>query len=415
MNSTFTPALEVENLFYELSSQSTDPLSGNRQKSLSSISFSVDSGECLALIGQSGIGKSTLLRIIAGFHRPEPSDKSEAIQLRINGRCAVDSNGNSVLSPADRNIGICFQNGQGLQQDRTVQDNLKFPLERGTSKAQMEVKDLVDPFQLREAGSQEDSQPGEDFLEVQVKKLSGGQQQRVALARCFAIPDRALYLLDEPFEGQDNPVRQDLVRKVKERIKEEKEKAESGEQAAGFLIVTHNQKEAFSIADKVAFLYGHEEGCVQMIDKKDPEEIYKSPPHINVAEFMGDPVMNTVKVSDLKEKNNCNIARSCSLKKQLKNNMRLGIRPEDANIIDKEDFIKACITIEGKISATKFRGEDIVLEIELEDVISNKGGVIEVQFPSTKRYEKIVTGDKIKVGWSDEHVNLFEQNGASIS
>lgn len=214
------------------------------------VSLRIASGEFVSLVGASGCGKTTLLRIIAGFTR---SDKGE---LTIEGR-RMDS-----LPPSKRNIGFVFQS-YALFPTQTVAQNIGFSLNiRRRSKSEIagRVKELCDLTQL---SGLENRYPHE---------LSGGQQQRVALARALA-PNPEILLLDEPLAALDAKIRAHLrteIRAVVERL------------GITTVYVTHDQEEALSISDRVAVM---DHGKIFQVGN--PMEVYLKPEGRFVAQFIG--------------------------------------------------------------------------------------------------------------------------------
>ncbi len=219
---------------------------------LHNISFTVQSGEILILLGPSGCGKTTTLRLIAGFEKPTSGS------IMINEQ--IVANGKVWVSPEKRGVGMVFQDF-ALFPHLTVEKNIAFGLyrwEESSRKARIEeILHLVGLQELRHRYPYE---------------LSGGQQQRVALARALA-PKPLVILLDEPFSNLDADMRSYVQQEVKQILRESKTTA---------VLVTHDQEEAFDIADRVAII---RHGMVEQIDT--PENIYHRPATKFVAEFVG--------------------------------------------------------------------------------------------------------------------------------
>ena len=201
---------------------------------LDQVSFTIASGELVALVGPSGSGKSTLLRVIAGLER------QDAGIIRIHGEDAAP------LGAGDRRIGFVFQH-YALFRHMTVFENVAFGLRvrpRRERPSGAEIKRVVkELLQLVELDALAGRYPSE---------LSGGQQQRVALARALAVQPRVL-LLDEPFGALDARVRKQLrqwLRSLHDEVK------------VTTLLVTHDSEEACEVADRVAVLH---EGRVAQI------------------------------------------------------------------------------------------------------------------------------------------------------
>lgn len=212
------------------------------------LSFSLGRGEILALLGPSGCGKTTTLRMIAGFETPDCG------QIFLHGR---DVTG---LPPQQRNIGIVFQD-YALFPHMTVLENIAFGM-RAVPRRERPAR-AVRWIKLLELENLERRYPHE---------LSGGQQQRVALARTLAAePD--LVLLDEPFSSLDAALRNSTRKEMRRLFKE---------RGVTAILVTHDQVEALSFADRVGMLSA---GRLQQLDT--PEKIYQHPENVFVAEFLG--------------------------------------------------------------------------------------------------------------------------------
>lgn len=229
-------------------------LSLGSEQVLSEVSFAVEQGELVAVVGPSGSGKSSLLNVIAGFLKPSRGE------VEISGR--VVSSPMHSLPPEKRGIGMVFQSHALLPQLRVWQ-NVAFPLERqGMHKMESYAKAV---YTLRTMGM-------EDFAQRFPDELSGGQQQRVGLARALTT-DAALYLLDEPTANLDAKNRQAFSHEVRRKQQQA---------SIACLYVTHHIEEAFEIADRVLVLIN---GSLKQIGT--PEQIYERPNSLEVASLVG--------------------------------------------------------------------------------------------------------------------------------
>jgi sulfate/thiosulfate transport system ATP-binding protein len=214
------------------------------------ISLEIETGELFVLLGASGSGKSTLLRLIAGLI---PLD---------GGRIELDGRDVTHLQPQVRNTGFVFQN-YSLFRHMTVAQNIEFGLDiRRLPRAERErkVNDLLRLIELEGLGGRLPSQ------------ISGGQQQRVALARALAYEPSVL-LLDEPFGALDVKIRGQLRQNLREIQRQLKVTA---------ILVTHDQDEAFELADRIGIIEGG-----KLIEVGTPSELYRRPRTRFTATFLG--------------------------------------------------------------------------------------------------------------------------------
>ena len=217
------------------------------------LSFAVEQGQILALLGPSGCGKTTTLRLIAGFETPD------AGQITIGGRLVGEA-GSPGVPPEERGVGVVFQD-YALFPHLTVESNVAFGLtRRPRSERDRRVAEVLELVGLT------------DFRARYPHELSGGQQQRVAAARALA-PSPAVLLLDEPFSNLDADLRAQMRDEVEKLLRA------TGTTA---IFVTHDQEEAFTIADQVGVL---DRGRLEQLAP--PETVYHRPATPFVAEFVG--------------------------------------------------------------------------------------------------------------------------------
>lgn len=219
------------------------------------ISLEVNEGDIISLLGSSGCGKTTTLRMVAGFEEVS------------RGRILIKGHEVQELPPVKRNVAMAFE-GYSLYPPLTVRDNIAFAL-KSSGQSSAEISKQVDEV----AAMLEIT----DILGRYPSSISGGQQQRASLARALVRP-ADLYLLDEPM-GQLEPQLRTLLRgRIKHYIKERGYTA---------ILVTHDQTEANALSDKIAVMEG---GVLQQYGT--PEDIKEQPANLFTGTFVGEPPMN---------------------------------------------------------------------------------------------------------------------------
>ena len=217
---------------------------------LNTFSLEIASGEFLTLLGESGSGKTTILRLIAGFEQP------------TTGEIWMHGTRLDPLPPYQRRVNTVFQQ-YALFPHLDVSDNVAYGLRAaGTIKAEIagRVKDALAMVRMQE------------FAAAKPTKLSGGQQQRVALARAL-VNRPELLLLDEPLSALDANLRKEMQSELKSLQREV---------GITFLFVTHDQEEAMALSDRIALLRS---GALEQVAS--PREIYAHPATAYTAQFIG--------------------------------------------------------------------------------------------------------------------------------
>jgi len=218
---------------------------------LQQLDFTINPGELFFLLGPSGCGKTTLLRCLAGFQTPD------------EGRICFGDEDVTELAPHKRNTGMVFQS-YALWPHLTVRENVAFGLEERRLPPEEIRRRVMEALESVHMSDQIDRRPNE---------LSGGQQQRVALARALVVRPRCL-LLDEPLSNLDAKLRLEMRGEIRRVCKDFQ---------LTTVYVTHDQKEALSIADRIAIL-----DAGRLLQIGTPRDIYRRPARRRAAEFVGE-------------------------------------------------------------------------------------------------------------------------------
>ena len=229
---------------------------------LKSVSFSFEHGEFFVLLGPTGAGKTTTLRIVAGLEKQD------------SGTISMDGQNIDQRTPAERDVAFVFQQ-YSLYPTMTVYDNLAFPLRsplRKTPEREIKIKVESAAEKLRIS----------HLLKRKTAQLSGGEMQRVAIGRAIVREPR-LFLMDEPLSNLDAKLREALRVELKHLQKT---------QGSTTLFVTHDQIEALTMADRIAVL---NEG--EVVQQGTPDDIYDRPATTFVAQLVGTPKINLLAAS----------------------------------------------------------------------------------------------------------------------
>jgi iron(III) transport system ATP-binding protein len=304
---------------------------------VSDLTLDVRRGELMAVLGPSGCGKTTLLRLIAGFERPDAGEI-------VVGDGAVAGPGRFV-APEKRRIGMVFQD-YALFPHLTVEANVAF----GLLRQPRDERAAVTRRTLELVGLQHK-------VQAYPHELSGGERQRVALARALA-PEPEVVLLDEPFSSLDATLRAGLRREVELILRDAE---------ATVLLVTHDQEEALSLADRVAVM--REGGIVQV---GGPVEVYGRPATRWAAQFLGE--VNVL----------AGVAHGSGVETELgvfdlpgpaSGMVHVAVRPEQLEL--RADDLGNAEVVE-----RQFRGHDVLYRLRHEG-----GRTVLVQLPSLELHE----------------------------
>ncbi|WP_378737663.1 ABC transporter ATP-binding protein [Nocardia brasiliensis] len=295
---------------------------------LDGITLAVPDRTSTAVVGSSGCGKTTLLRVVAGFETPDAGSVAIGSEM-------VARDGFSV-PPQRRNIGYVAQDG-ALFPHLTVGQNIAYGLRTGFAGwrgGKRRVDELLEMVSLDPA-----------YADRRPHQLSGGQQQRVALARALARkPD--VMLLDEPFSALDAGLRATTRQAVADTLR-----------AAGMtsILVTHDQEEALCFAEQVAVM---RDGRFTQVGA--PEQVYAAPTDLFTARFLGDCVLLDAVVDG--EVAECVLGRIPVQKSAPSGQATIMMRPEQlvAHVVSNGDADS------GVVREVEFRGADVMLTIALD-------------------------------------------------
>jgi len=337
---------------------------------LKEVSLMVNDGEFFTILGPSGSGKTTLLRIIAGLEKPDA------------GRVYFDDVDVTETPVRERNVSMIFQS-LALYQHLTVFENIAFPLrirKVPENELKKKVKEVAVLLRI------------ENLLNRSISSLSGGERQRVAIARSLVYMPK-VFLMDEPLTGLEPSFRQELRKEIK-----------TIQRRTGIttVYVTHDQYEAFSLADRLALLH---EGVVQ--DVGEPWRIYERPNNLWVAKFVGDTALNifngTLKAGNdrffvtIEEIGLQVPIHKTELVKDGK--VRVALRPEAFRVVENE------AALEGMVISREMLGERIVYTV---DVGGNKVTV------KTSIDKVIQPGERVYLDLDRERIMLFDSEGFKL-
>lgn len=333
-------------------------------KVLHDLDLEVAEGEFLVLLGASGSGKTTALRMIAGL---EPVTSGV---ITIAGRDVTH------VLPKNRDVAMVFQS-YALYPHKTVAENIGYPLKlRGLGRAERDaaIREVADQVRL---GALLDRYP---------RQLSGGQRQRVALARAMVRRPK-VFLMDEPLSNLDAKLRGHMRVELKHM-----------QNTLGIttIYVTHDQIEAMTLAHRVALL---EDGKLMQLDT--PRTIYNDPANLFVAGFIGSPPMNMIR-GVLEDgsfvKRGVRISTAVNGSRA---NVILGVRPEDGNIVAEDTG-----ALEGNVFATELIGDHTLVTVSTaEDSVTVK---------ASKDFQARV-GQRVGIALTPGRIFLFDAaNGQRI-
>ena len=283
---------------------------------LDNLDLSIKDGEFVTFLGASGCGKTTTLRVIAGFISPDSGD------VFFDGQRIND------LPPYKRQVNTIFQR-YALFPHLNVFDNVAFGLKvakMDKEQIKAKVEEMLELVNMK------------NFAHRKITNLSGGQQQRVAIARALVNNPRVL-LLDEPLAALDYKLRKDMQNELK-RIQRQT--------GITFIFVTHDQEEALSMSDTVVVM---NEGKIQQIGS--PTKIYNEPKNAFVADFIGESnIIDGVMLDDFKVRLDGRDFKCLDKGFKVNEPVDVVIRPEDVDIVTVDQG-----QLEGEVSSITFKGD----------------------------------------------------------
>lgn len=334
----------------------------NKKLIINDVSLEIEDKEFIVLVGASGCGKSTALRMIAG------------LEDITSGEILIDDKVVNNIHPKDRDIAFVFQS-YALYPHMSVYDNIAFGLKmRKVDKQTIDkkVKEAAEILNLTQ------------FLDRKPKQLSGGQRQRVALGRAI-VRNPKVFLMDEPLSNLDAKLRVQMRSEIKKLHKKLQ---------TTFVYVTHDQTEALTMGDRIVVL---DKGVIQQVDT--PQNIYSNPSNTFVAGFIGQ--MNFIEASvdgDCLVFDNVKINLPDELKQKIAgmDKVILGIRPENMTGGD--------IKFSVKVDISEMLGSE---QIAYFDIQGKKC--------SARLTPDFYIGDELILGISTDNILLFNQEGLNIA
>ena len=317
---------------------------------LSNLNLLIKDGEFLVLLGPTGAGKTTTLRIISGLEMPD------------SGNIFFNEEQVNNVQPAFRDTSYVFQQ-YSLYPQYSVYDNLAFPLRSPLRKSDKKTIDdrVHEIARLLKI---------ENKLNNKATQLSGGEMQRVSLGRAL-VRDPNIYLMDEPLSSLDAKLREEL------RVELKKIQTDLN---ATILYVTHDQIEATTMADRIGVL---KEGVLTQVGT--PQEIYEEPNSIYVANRLGSPKINILENKQIKNSQNSSASY-------------VGIRPEDIKIDQDGSY-------DVKIETTELLGAETLVSFKSDTI----NGIL-----LTQENVSVGEGDNIKIGINESKILYFDNNEQRI-
>jgi iron(III) transport system ATP-binding protein len=332
------------------------------------VSLDVPDGQSLVLLGQSGCGKTSTMRCIAGLEQPNSG------RISIGDQPVFDSAAGINIAPNKRNVGMVFQS-YAVWPNKTVFENVAFPLQRQRKSSHHVKKRVHEVLEL--IGLEKFSSRGASLL-------SGGQMQRVALARSIAMSPSIL-LLDEPLSNLDAQLRERLRNELR-RIQQEV--------GLTSVYVTHDQTEALALADNIAMMHAG-----RIVQYGTPTEIYEAPANASIASFMGVANVFALTGSTLGDAQANGTSVNLQLDVPDPDTHKLCVRPDDITLSRPVDHPRRN-TVRGRVSVALFQGAFIAYEVKVSDSLTFLVNV-------DKTSERFTIGDSVDMGFRPDALQIL--------
>ncbi|MGB9985853.1 ABC transporter ATP-binding protein [Salarchaeum japonicum] len=349
------------------------------------LDLDVDDGELLCLLGPSGCGKSTTLRMLGGLETPTDGD------VHIDGEPVTDQ------PPYERNTSMVFQSW-ALFPHKSVLENVAFGLKMdgvGSDEREERAREMLEVVEMSE------------FAESDPEDLSGGQKQRVALARSLAIEPDVL-LLDEPLSNLDKRLREQMqleLRNIHDAVE------------TTFVHVTHDQNEAFTLADSIAIMNN---GQIEQIGA--PREVYDDPVSLFIEEFLGDTNLVDATVASVTDDG---VIADTAFDAEIEvptgdaavaedDALTLSFRPEELNVARASDVdggaaveSEPTTALTGDITDVLYRGSSVRFYVDIagESLFFEQSVGADTEFS---------VGDTVEVSWHPSDLLAFTGDGERV-
>ncbi len=329
---------------------------------LNDVSFTVNDNEFFVLLGPTGAGKSTTLRIVCGLEKPDSG------HVLLDGQVCDD------LTPSDRDVAIVFQQ-YSLYPTMTVYENMAFPLKAPGRKLpkdeiRKKIEEAAEKLRITH------------LLDRKTVQLSGGEMQRVSIGRAIVRRPR-VFLMDEPLSNLDAKLREALRAELKHLQKVE---------GVTTLYVTHDQIEALTMADRIGVL-----NRGKLVQVGTPEDIYDRPINTYVAKLVGSPRINLLPgkmENGILSLTDLGIDIPIDERSSI-NRMEVGIRPENVLLTPTGQY-------KGEVILTEPLGAETVIHIKCGEgeIVSMVAGLVQYQ-----------PGDQVSFDIDKAHVHFFNEDG----